>query len=79
MFDITISIRNDANAGTADTQYVTIVGDKANTPELECKANFNVNNQDVTCQVKASLFIGAYTCVKWKNGGGDSLEFTQVN
>ena len=77
-YEITLTIRNDANAGTTDAQYVQIVGAAGQSSELECQANFNVLNQDVTCTVKSPL-LPHYTCVKWRNSGGNSLEFTQVS
>ena len=78
-FDITISIRDDTDAGSADKQYVKIIGADKDTPEMECTANFNVVNQDVTCTVTATVYIGNYQCVEWRNSGEDSLEITKVN
>ena len=78
-FDITVSIRDDTDAGSADKQYVKIIGVDGDTPEMECTANFDVVNQDVTCTVTATVYIGNYQCVEWRNNGEDSLKITKVN
>jgi hypothetical protein len=75
-----LSIRDDLNAGTTDKQHVKIVGDTDETGELECAANFDVTNQDVSCTVTARLsVIGPYTCVKWRSAGSNNLDFTKVS
>ncbi|KAL5271410.1 hypothetical protein ACHWQZ_G001899 [Mnemiopsis leidyi] len=78
-YEITLTIRNDANAGSTASQFVQITGfGGSETAEHQCQANFNVTNQDVTCTVTEPNAISDYACVKWRSSGSDSLEFTQV-
>ena len=74
-----MTILDKPAAGTVDKQYVKIKGTKGETEELECIANFNVNNQDVSCTVESTAEIGHYECVSWRTGGNDEWSFTKVN
>ena len=48
------------------------------TEELQCKANFNVRGQDVTCVVRSDVDIGSYKCLDMRAGGGDGLDVLKV-
>ena len=78
--DITLTIRDHADAGSADKQFVTVIGETATTAEMECKADFNKINTDVSCNLIASIDdLGPFKCVKWRSAGTDNLDFTKVS
>ena len=65
-------------AGTKDPQYVNIKGSRGETGEIQCQANFDVSNQDVTCRIGSDVDIGEYECLLWRTGGNDGWDIDKV-
>ena len=75
---MTVTIIDNSHAGTTNPQYVNIKGSRGETGEIQCHANFNVYNQDVTCRIGSDVDIGEYECLVWRTGGGDGWDIDKV-
>ncbi|XP_063692463.1 uncharacterized protein LOC134824487 [Bolinopsis microptera] len=75
-YQITATIIPGLYSGTADKQFVTIKG-KAPV-EKECSADFNVDNQDVTCSVQTENAIEDYKCLLWRTDGNDGMDLSKI-
>ena len=76
-YQIIVSVRGYSSDGTDDQQFVKIKGTRAQTEELECKADFSAGST-ATCSVSSAQDIGEYRCVIWRTGGDDGWALTQV-
>ena len=64
---------------TTAAQFVKIKGALGETAEKQCKASFDVINQDVTCSIESEVDIGEYRCIIWRTTGTDGWAFTKVS
>jgi hypothetical protein len=76
-YTITATVKNDVHAGTSNKQYVKIKGDKGQTEEFECNANF-VYGRDATCSIESKAYIGQYKCIVWRTTGTDGMDIMKV-
>ena len=67
-------------SGSANKQFVKIIGTRGETVEENCDGNFNVAvGSHVTCQLNSRLYVGDVTCIDWRSeGGDDGLLLSQV-
>ena len=73
-----MTIINNIHARTVNPQYVNIKGSRGETGEIQCEANFNVYDQDVTCRIVSDSDIGEYECLVWRTGGSDGWDINKV-